>query len=155
MCKPQHRIKGPSWLCRDSFARFSWALIPRTQQAAHAHTSPPPHSFSLSSKTLPHLFILSNLPQRVSPLGSLSSLFQSYFLFQGSTAPLFLSESHLSHGFVYLWSLLFPCLSSSNPHPQLCYGVLEVRPSCHSSVSLEHSPGPASHRKVWKILKEQ
>ena len=62
MCKPQHRIKGPSWLCRDSFARFSRALIPRTQQAAHVHTSPPPHSFSLSSKTLPHLFILSNKP---------------------------------------------------------------------------------------------
>lgn len=39
------------------------------------------------------------------------------------------------------------------PTPNYAMGSLRSEPSCHSSVSLEHSPGPASHRKVQKISK--
>ena len=76
MCKPQHRIQGPSWLS-PGFAWLSQAVIfheafiPSTQQAffvaVHAHISSPPYSFSLSSKTL---LFLSYLLQRVPCLGT-------------------------------------------------------------------------------------
>ena len=79
MCKPQHRIQGPSWLCPV----FAWlsravifheALISSTQQAffvtVHSRISSPPYSFSLSSKTL---LFLSYLLQRVPCLGTFPS----------------------------------------------------------------------------------